>query len=91
MKLLTKKKLERLEKTNYYEGMIDGINETVKTYQKELQQKNAYIKGSFLQIAESLEELRKINEGNGIKTKKQKQIDSYIKELEDRILENREE
>lgn len=91
MKLLTKKKLERLEKTNYYEGMIDGINETVKTYHKELEQKNAYIKGSFLQIAESLEELRKINKGNGIRTKKQKEIDSYIKELQNRILENKEE
>lgn len=91
MKILTKKMQERLESVSYMEGWTKGNNDATRMWQKELDQKNAYIKASFLQIAESLEELSIINAGNGIKTKKQKEIDSFIKELQDRILKNREE
>ena len=89
MKILTKKKLEKIESVNYYEGWTKANKDVTKAWQKETKHIKEKNKAFLLQIAESLEELRKINTGNGIKTKKQKEIDFYIEELQTRILENK--
>ena len=89
MKILTKKKLEELEKTNYNEGWSDGNSSATRMWEKELMQHEGNTRAFLLQIAENLEKLSIINMGNGIKTKKQKEIDSFIKELQDKILKNK--
>ena len=87
MKILTKKKLEELEEINYHEGWTDANKSVTRAWQKETKHIKEKNKAFLLQISESLEELRKINTGNGIKTKKQQEIDFYIEELKTRILE----
>ena len=91
MKILTKKKLEELEETNYNEGWSDGNSSTTRMWEENHIKSMQRNRGIRLQVAESLEELRKINKGNGIRTKKQKNIDNYISELITKILEFKEE
>lgn len=91
MKILTKKKLEHLKKEVYLEGWTASNSNTTKMWEENHIKSMQRNRGIRLQVTESLEELRKINKGNGIRTKKQKNIDNYISELITKILEFKEE